>query len=192
MTGLHLSGSLAADSGLIPTDENLDNFWRFLNVGLVYLLFQHFLCVLFARVCDSSWSFLALLLSGIAIGETTLGAGLTLHLDNLYPWYGWTSPLRWVFAILLPPLHSPELMGRLKNCKAKQIQRQDIITQSTCEMPDGELALREIALNNIVGHVQDGWLLASLGILLVAIVTAFLTIKHSPSKSSLRSMPNKP
>ncbi|XP_011499195.1 PREDICTED: ATP-binding cassette sub-family G member 8 isoform X2 [Ceratosolen solmsi marchali] len=192
MTGLHLASSHAADSGLISTDENLESLWRYLNVGLVYLLFQHFLCILFTRLCGSSWTFLALLISGIAIGETTLGAGLTLHLDNLYPWYGLVSPLRWVFSTLLPPLHSPELMARLKNCKAKQIQRQDIITQSACEMPDGALALREIALNNVVVHIQDGWLLVCLGILLVAIVTVFLTIKHSPNKSSLKSMPNKP
>ena len=191
MTGLHLASASLTDT-LTPSDDNLDSLWRYLSVGLVYLLLQHFVCELFARLCASSWSFLALMLSGVFVGETTIAAGFTLHLDNLYPWYGWSSPLRWAFGLLLPPLHNSEAMARLKNCKAKQIQRQDIITQSTCETPDGDLALREIALDGIVGIVQDSWLLGCLGVTLVAVVLAFLLVRHSPPKSSLRSMPNKP
>ena len=192
MTGLHSVTPLPVDSSLSPAEENLDSLWRYLSVGLAYLLLQHFVCVLFARLCASSWAFLALLLSGLLLGQSTLAAGLTLHLDNLYPWYGWSSPLRWAFGLLLPPLHSPELMARLKNCRAKQIQRQDIITQSTCETPDGQLALRELGLERLAGAVQESWLLGCLGLALLAGALVFVLVRHSPAKSSLRSMPNKP
>ncbi|XP_001606113.1 ATP-binding cassette sub-family G member 8 [Nasonia vitripennis] len=191
MTGLHLGASPTTET-LMPTDENLESLWRYLNVGLAYLLFQHFVCVLFARLCSNSWFFLALLLSGVVIGETTIGAGFTLHLDNLYPWYPWTSPLRWAFSLLLPPLHSPEVLGRLKNCK-KQVHRLDIITQSACESPDGDLALREIGLSGGADAMfRDSWIWSCVGVLIATVILAFLLIRHSPAKSSLKSMPNKP
>ncbi|XP_058792747.1 ATP-binding cassette sub-family G member 8 isoform X2 [Phymastichus coffea] len=193
MSGLHLAaGAPSPEPSLSAGEDGLQSLWRYLSVGLAYLLLQHLVCLLFARLCASSWSCLALLLSGVAIGESTLAAGVTLHLNNLYPWCAWASPLRWALVLLLPPLHSPEAMARLKNCKAKQIQRQDIITQSTCETPDGGLAMREIALDGDADAAQDSWLLGSLGVVLAAVLLVFLLVRHSPAKRSLRSMPNKP
>ncbi|CAB0033093.1 unnamed protein product [Trichogramma brassicae] len=198
LTGLHLGPSSPEGASLLSHEEKLDNFWRFLSVGLVFLLLQHYLCSLLCHLFATSWSFLALLGSGLLLGQSTLASGLTLHLGNLYGWLGWLSPLRWVMAMLLPPLHSPETMQRLKNCKAKQIQRQDIITQSACEIPDGELALRELGYydqldaasgTTTMMTLDEAWLLLALGVVLLAIVCVFGYCRHPNAKNKLESVP---
>ncbi|XP_043796668.1 ATP-binding cassette sub-family G member 5 [Apis laboriosa] len=177
MSGLHL----------IP-DENLTSLWNYLGVGLLYLMLQHLICILFAHICK--WTYLASLFSGIVIGEMTLAGGVTLHLENLPNWYQKISPMQWTLSLLLPPLHQTEVMNKLTNCKPKQIQRQDIIVQAACEPPDGILALYEIALHkfNVRGEL---WLGIGIIIVSILIILVFLCIKYTTPKR-LRSAPNKP
>lgn len=195
MSGLHMASS-PGDSPQV--DDNLESLWRYLRIGLVYLLFQHYVCTFFAYVFATSWTFLTVLLSGLVIGATTLSTGFTLHLDNLYSWYSWASPLRWAFALLLPPIHSDSVLSKLRNCKPRQVQTSHnglIVQQDTspkCEILDGELSLREIALDDIVGLVQNEWLLESLGCVLALVVITFLSVRHSTMKNTLTSVPNKP
>lgn len=177
MSGLHL----------IP-DENLTSLWNYLGVGLLYLMLQHLICILFAHICK--WTYLASLFSGIVIGEMTLAGGVTLHIENLPNWYQKISPMQWTLSLLLPPLHQAEVMNKLTNCKPKQIQRQDIIVQAACEPPDGILALYEIALHkfNVRGEL---WLGIGITIVSILIILVFLCIRYTTPKR-LRSAPNKP
>ncbi|XP_029044314.1 ATP-binding cassette sub-family G member 5 [Osmia bicornis bicornis] len=177
MSGLHL----------VP-DENLTSLWNYLGIGLLYLILQHLICILFAHTCK--WIYLASLFAGIVIGEMTLAGGVTLHLENLPGWYQKISPMQWSLSLLLPLLHQTDTMNKLTNCKPKQIQRQDIIVQAACEPPDGALALYEIALNrlNVQGEL---WLGIGIAIVSVLIVLVFLCIRYTTPKR-LRSAPNKP
>lgn len=177
MAGLHM----------VP-DENLTSLWNYLSVGLLYLILQHLICIFFAHICK--WTYLAGLLSGLVIGEITLAAGVTLHLDNLPSWYSKTSPMRWTLSLLLPQIHGPDSLNRLSNCKGKQIQRQDIIVQATCEPPDGALALKEIALDKF--HFKSElWLEIGIAVVACLIIVGFLCIKYTSPKKP-RSAPNKP
>ncbi|XP_066598452.1 ATP-binding cassette sub-family G member 5 [Prorops nasuta] len=177
MSGLHL----------VP-DDNLMSLWNYLAIGLLYLVLQHFVCIFFAHICK--WTYLAALFSGILIGEITLAGGVTLHLENLPSWYQKISPMRWTLSLLLPKVHGPESMSKLTNCKAKHVQRQDIIVQGACEPPDGALAMQEIALYNfnIKGEL---WLGIGIAIVAVLIILGFLCIKYAIPKRP-RSAPNKP
>lgn len=197
MTGLHMASSTAVNSSQV--DDNLESLWRYLRIGLVYLLLQHYVCSFFAYLFATSWSFLTVLLSGLVIGATTLNAGFTLHLDNLYHWYGWASPLRWAFALLLPPLHSNTVFKKLINCNTSEVfdPLKGITTKKEndnpeCLVPLNELPLKEIALDDIVDFVQNEWLLESLGCALAIVMITFLLVRHSTVKSTLTSVPNKP
>jgi len=177
MSGLHL----------VP-DENLTSLWNYLAVGLLYLMLQHLICTFFAHVCK--WTYLAALLAGIVVGEMTLAGGVVLHLDNLPAWYQQINPMHWSMSLLLPRLHRSESMGKLTNCKPKQIQRQDIIIQAACEPPDGALALREISLEklNIRGEL---WLGIGVAVAAALVFLSFLCVKYATPKRP-RSAPNKP
>ncbi|KAK2578224.1 hypothetical protein KPH14_009769 [Odynerus spinipes] len=177
MSGLHL----------VP-DENLTSLWNYLAIGLLYLMLQHLVCIFFAHICK--WMYLAALCSAIIIGELSLAAGVTLHLENLPLWYRQISPMRWALSLLLPPLHGPESMSKLTNCKPKQVQRQDIIFQTTCEPADGNLALLEIALDKFSLQIEL-WMGIGITTLIGLIVLAFLSIKYDTRKRP-RSAPNKP
>lgn len=177
MCGLHL----------VP-DENLTSLWNYLAIGLLYLMLQHLICILFAHICR--WTYLAALCSAIIIGELSLAAGVTLHLENLPSWYRQISPMRWALSLLLPPLHGPESMSKLTNCKPKQVLRQDIIFQNTCEPSDGSLALLEIAFDKFDLQIEL-WMGVGVAILIVLIMLVFLSIKYNTLKRP-RSAPNKP
>ena len=189
MAGLHKDLN---DFSMMQPDEDLQNLWRFLRIGLPYLLLQHFVCVLFVYLYATNWTFLALLLSGFAISYSSLAAGVTLHVDNLYEWYVSASPLRWALSLLLPTLHKSEMMMKLKNCK--HVQRQEIIiTQSACEIPDGKLAMKEIGIDISADYSQNEWMLdGCLGVVLLCVIVVFLLIRHSSAKNTVKSVPNKP
>jgi len=177
MSGLHL----------VP-DENMTSLWNYLAIGLLYLMLQHLICTFFAHVCK--WIYLAALFAGVVLGEMTLAGGATLHLENLPSWYQQISPMQWSLSLLLPRLHRTESVGKLANCKPKQIQRQDIIIQAACEPPDGALALREIALDKL--NVRGEFLLGiGVAIIAVLIIFGFLCVKYATPKRP-RSAPNKP
>ncbi|XP_063989330.1 ATP-binding cassette sub-family G member 5 [Diachasmimorpha longicaudata] len=177
MSGLHLA-----------VDENLTSLWSYLSYGLLYLMLQHFICTFFAHICK--WSGLAAFLSGLVIGEITLGGGVTLHLENLPLWYQNLSPMEWTLALLLRQIHGSVALNKLVNCKAKQVQREDIIVQAPCEPLDGESILREIALNSIIDFTEIR-LGTGIGIMSVLIIIAFLLIRYNAPKKP-RSAPNKP
>ncbi|XP_015521681.1 ATP-binding cassette sub-family G member 8 [Neodiprion lecontei] len=169
MSGLHLT-----------PEENLSTLWNYLAIGLLYLMFQHLICVLFAHICK--WPGLAAFCSGLVIGELTLAGGVTLHLENFPWWYRQWSPMEWVLSILLPEVHGP--------CKAKQVLRQDIIFQATCETPDGLVTLQEVGLDKIKPH-SILWLGTATAVLVILIVIGFLFFKYATPKRP-RSAPNKP
>ncbi|XP_012257912.2 ATP-binding cassette sub-family G member 8 [Athalia rosae] len=169
MSGLHLA-----------PDENLTALWHYLANGLLYLMFQHLICVFFAHICK--WPGLAAFFSGLIICEITLAGGVSLHLENFPWWYRQWSPMQWVLSLLLPQVHGP--------CKAKQILRQDIIVQATCETPDGAAALQEIGLDKIKTQAVL-WLSVSTAVLIVLIIIGFLIFKYATPKRP-RSAPNKP
>ena len=177
MSGLHLA-----------IDENLTSLWTYLAYGLLYLMLQHSICVLFAHL--SKWSTLAAILSGLVVGQMTLGGGVTVHLENLPTWYRKLSPLQWTLSTLLPQVHESVQLNRLTNCKGKQVLRQDIIVQAPCEPPDGILALRELALDKIspLPELKLGICLAVVALL---ILVGFLFVRYATLKR-LRSAPNKP
>ncbi|KAG7212513.1 hypothetical protein KM043_012823 [Ampulex compressa] len=177
MSGLHL----------VP-DENLTSLWNYLAFGLLYLMLQHLIATFFAHICK--WTYLAALLAGIVIGEITLAGGVSLHLANFPSWYPQLSPMQWSLSTLLPVLHKAESISKLTNCKPKQVQRQDIIVQATCEPPDGALALHEIGLDKqiIQGEFYLGFLIATVAVL---VILGFLAIKYVTPKRP-RSAPNKP
>lgn len=177
MSGLHLA-----------VDENLTSLWSYLAYGLLYLMLQHFICAFFGHICK--WSGLAALLSGLVIGQMTLGGGVTLHLENLPTWYQNLSPMEWTLSFLLRQIHGSAALNKLTNCKAKQVQRQDIIVQAPCEPLDGESVLREIALNTTVDFTEVR-LGIGIGIMYVFIIIAFLLIRYNAQKKP-RSAPNKP
>ena len=151
-------------------------------------MLQHLICTLFAHTCK--WIYLASLFAGIVVGEMTLAGGVSLHLENLPSWYQKISPMQWALSLLLRPLHQPDAMSKLTNCKPKQIQRQDIIVQATCEPPDGALALYEIALDKLNAR-GELWLGIGIAIVAALIVLVFLCIRYTTPKR-LRSVPNKP
>lgn len=197
MTGLHLPSSTSHnDQSPRPTpqsatDDNFDNLWYFLAFGLLYLMLQHYVCVLFSRICK--YPFLAIMLSGLTISEMTLASGFTLHVDNLPEWYRFASPLRWVFSLLLPRLHTPEALLKSKNCKSKQILRDDIIVQGNCETPNGDLAMRELSILKMDdGSIYMTWLFIAAGVLMSTVFLAYLIIRYTKTKRSLKSVPNKP
>lgn len=169
MSGLHLA-----------PDEDLTTLWNYLSHGLLYLMFQHLICVLFAHVCK--WPGLAAVFSGIVIGEVTLAGGVSLHLGNFPWWYRQWSPLQWMLALLLPEVHGP--------CKAKQIQRQDIILKETCDSLDGAAALQEVGLDKVKTQ-SVLWLGISTAVMVILIVIGFLIFKYTTPKRP-RSAPNKP
>lgn len=177
MSGLHLS-----------PDEELSSLWNYLLIGLLYLLLQHSICVFFAHICCRESS--AALLSGLVIGQITLAGGITLHLDNFPMWYKNLSPLRWTLSLLLPQVHGHEIINKLTNCKAKHIQRQDIIVQGTCEPPDGELALHEIAFDQVDSKAYLS-LVSSLLVVLLLTIISFMVIRYSTPRRP-KSAPNKP
>ncbi|XP_012286012.1 ATP-binding cassette sub-family G member 5 [Orussus abietinus] len=177
MSGLHLA-----------PDENLTSLWNYLALGLLYLMVQHSVCVLFAYICK--WPSLAALLTGIVCGEMILGGGVTLHLENLPQWYRKLSPMQWTLSQLLPQVHGQEAVTKLTNCKAKQVQRQDIIMQASCEPPDGALALREIALDQFDAR-SNLWLGICLAVVIVLVILGFLLVRYNRPKRP-RSVPNKP
>lgn len=176
MSGLH-----------VALDDNLTSLWNYLAYGLMYIMLQHLICMFFACICK--WSGLAALLAGVVIGEMTLGGGVTLHLDNLPQWYQTLSPLQWTLTVLLPQIYNSDTLNKT-NCKAKQIQRQDIIVQAPCEQPDGAAALREISLHN-VNDMTDIQMGIGIGIIIVLIIMGFLCIRYTTRKRA-RSAPNKP
>ncbi|KAK0082540.1 hypothetical protein PV325_010200 [Microctonus aethiopoides] len=177
MSGLHMA-----------LDDNLTSLWNYLAYGLMYIILQHLICIFFAHICK--WSGLAVLLSGIVIGEMTLGGGAMLHLQNLPNWYQDLSPMQWTLSVLLPQIYSTETLNKLTNCKAKQVQRQDIIVQAPCESPDGVSALQEISFNTIEKST-DIQLLSGIGILALLIITGFLIIRYTTQRRP-RTAPNKP
>ncbi|KAJ8687852.1 hypothetical protein QAD02_023647 [Eretmocerus hayati] len=206
MTGLHLAPStsrisvgpqdiVGAPSGgtMVMPDDGLDSLWRFLRIGLTILLLQHYVCLFFAKLLPTSWSPLILLMCGVTLSSWILGAGFTLHPDNVYPWYVRSSPLRWALKLLLPPLHSSSTLGRIKNCRARQVQQQDIITQSAC---DGELALREMGLGTPTDALADidveTWLQIALGVAILVVMFVSLIVRHTGVRQTLSSKPNKP
>lgn len=176
MSGLHLE-----------PEENLTSLWKYLGTGLLYLIFQHQFCVLVSHICK--WTFLAAVLSGLVVGEITLAAGLTLHLENLPIWYRNLSPLRWTLSYLLPQVHGSGSTSKLTNCKAKQIQKQEIIVAG-CDPNDGALALREIALGEY-DFRPIIWLGISVAVLFLCTIVAFLIVRYRGPKKP-RSAPNKP
>ena len=178
MSGLHL----------VPDETSI---WNYLAIGLLYLIFQHLICLLFAHICK--WAPLAALLSGLVIGQINLAGGVTLHLENFPSWYQQFSPLRWTLSILLPQVHGEEIMKKLIKCKGKHVQQHDIIVQETCEtpaIPPGTLALQEVALNEI-SEGSEMWLGICVAVLNILIVIAFLWIRYVTPKRP-RSAPNKP
>ncbi|XP_015601494.1 ATP-binding cassette sub-family G member 5 [Cephus cinctus] len=177
MSGLHLA-----------PDENLTSLWNYLAVGLLYLMLQHLICVFFAHI--SKWPSLASLLAGIVIGEISLAGGVTLHLENLPFWYQKFSPMQWTLSLLLPQVHGQESMNKLTNCKAKQVQRQDIIVQAACEPSDGSLALREVAFDKLDVR-SEFWLGICVATVVLLIIIGFLFVKYATPKRP-RSAPNKP
>lgn len=168
MSGLHLT-----------PDENFTTLWNYLAIGLLYLMFQHLICALFAHVCK--WPGLAAFFSGLIIGEVALAGGVSLHLENFPWWYRQWSPLQWVLSILLPQIHGP--------CQTKEEEKGPII-HATCNTPDGNAVLFELGFDKIKTHSNF-----SLGILIaiLVILTAigFLIFKHATPKRP-RSAPNKP
>ncbi|CAD6219290.1 GSCOCT00004897001.2-RA-CDS [Cotesia congregata] len=178
-----------AMAGLHETlNDNFTSLWNYLAYGLLYIMLQHLICTFFAHICK--WSGVAALISGVIIGEITLGGGVTLHLENLPLWYQKLSPMEWVLSVLLPEIHSSEILNKLANCKAKQVQRQDIIVQAPCEPPDGAAALREIALNT-VNNLTSIELGIGVGIIGLLIIIGFMLIRYTTIKRP-RSAPNKP
>lgn len=176
-------------AGLHETlNDSFTSLWNYLAYGLLYIMLQHLICIFFAHICK--WSGVAALISGVIIGEITLGGGVTLHLENLPLWYQKLSPMEWVLSVLLPEIHSSEILNKLANCKAKQVQRQDIIVQAPCEPPDGAAALREIALNT-VNNLTSIELGIGVGIIGLLIIIGFMLIRYTTIKRP-RSAPNKP
>lgn len=176
MSGLHLA-----------PEENLTSLWKYLGIGLLYLIVQHLIYVFITHL--SKWAFLSALFSGLIIGEMTLASGLTLHLGNLPVWYRNLSPLRWTLSYLLPQVHGAEASHKLTNCKAKQIQKQEIIIAG-CDPQEGVLALREIALQEYDSRAII-WLGICVGALSILTILAFLLVKYRNPKRP-RSAPNKP
>ncbi|KAF7995007.1 hypothetical protein HCN44_004479 [Aphidius gifuensis] len=173
MSGLHMA-----------IDEDLTSLWNYLATGLLYLMFQHLICIFFAYICK--WNGLAALLSGIIIITMNLTGGVTLHLDNLPSWYRTISPMEWTLSSLLPQVHNNT---NKSNCR-QQVQRQDIIVQAPCETTNGDSALREISLDKII--VDANFQLSiGIGIVCLIIVIGFLIIRYSTQKRP-RSAPNKP
>lgn len=177
MSGLHL-----------VVDENLTSMWSYLAYGLMYLMFQHLICVFFAHICK--WSSLAAFFAGIVIGEMTLGGGVMLHLENLPTWYRQLSPLEWTLATLLPQVHAADVLNKLTTCKGQQVLRQDIIVQAPCEPPDGYLALRELALDGM-SHWPEMRLGICIAVVGLLIIVGFLCVRYAVPKRP-RSAPNKP
>lgn len=184
---------LAPAFAMTSLNETLTTLWNYLAIGLLYLIFQHLICLLFAHIFK--WTFLAALLSGLVIGEISLAGGVTLHLLNLPSWYQEFCPLRWTLSLLLPQVHREDLMKKLIKCKGKEIQKQDlpIIVQETCEtptIPPGTLALQEVALDKI-SEGSEIWLGISMALVVILIVIVFLLIRYVTPKRP-RSAPNKP
>ncbi|XP_034943518.1 ATP-binding cassette sub-family G member 8 isoform X2 [Chelonus insularis] len=169
-------------------DDNFTSLWNYIAYGLLYVMLQHLICVFFAHVCK--WSGVAALLAGIVIGEMTLAGGITLHLKNLPVWYQKLSPMQWTLSTLLPDIYNSETLNKAANCKAKQVQRQDIIVQAPCEPPDGISALKEVALDTL-NEDTSIQLAIGIGIALGLILIAFLLIRYTAQKRP-RSAPNKP
>lgn len=204
MTGLHLrtissSTNVEQLNSNLSSDENFDNLYKYLYNGLIYLLIIHFFNLLISKLIK--WSFMIYLLIGLLISELIiLSSGYTINLTNLPNWYLLISPLKWLFIILLPVLHNDQAMAKFKTCKPKQIQRQDIITQSNCEQPNGFIELYELTYLNKNGHYNNNvndtqlqnWLLILLLITIGLNIFVFLVIRFKYVKKSLKSLPNKP
>ncbi|XP_051172295.1 ATP-binding cassette sub-family G member 5 isoform X2 [Leptopilina boulardi] len=168
MSGLHLPSK----------EESLNIVWHYFITAIIYLLFLHLICLLLSYICK--WTIMAVLMSGLIIGELTIIGGVTLHIKNLPFLYLQYNPFRWILSNLLSQVYDEEYLKKLIKCEGKQIQQHDIIVQESCDTPTisfGNLALKEISLNQIRNDILM-WLGILIIIIVILIILTFFCIKY--------------
>jgi len=133
-------------SGLYSSSNEL-SIWEYIGYMMLFLtilqMLAHFCSNLFVTRTAS-----ALLLMLILLAITSVG-GYVVHIGEIpsYLWWSETfSPQRWLLPVLMAEEFSAETLANTAGqqlCRNKHVQRQEIIIQHPCPIPNGTKVLAD-------------------------------------------------